>query len=613
MSSGTANVTIRAGSGAGWIRNTVDGVYPGGGAYQLGKVEDQPHSNGDTGVMALGVRNDTRGTLAGTDLDYAPFQLNGSGDLRVDVSSINTSVTPGTSATRLGKAEDAPHGSGDTGVLSLVVRNDAGTALAGTDLDYIPPTTDSAGRLWVNASGAAVPISSVTTSVTPGTAATNLGKAEDAGHTSGDVGVMALAVRNDAGGTLAGTDLDYAPLQLDASGNVRVNIAAGSSSGVQYTEGDVDVSITGTAVMWEDAGNTLEPVSAARPLPTTTTVTAVTPGTGATNLGKAEDAPHTSGDVGVMGLAVRNDTRGSLAGTDLDYAPPQLNSSGDVRTERSSARDLIVTGTITALAGEVVLDVSNTGLSTAVLDVTGIWSGAIVVAGVTDAGTVKTLLIQEINAAGPIYYSGFTSNRTFLVNVAGWTQVKAYSSAWTSGTANIYWRATAGANAGLQTSGFNPGTQTANLGKAEDSGHTSSDTGVAVWTVRNDASSASYLAGSDGDYQALQSNIAGQLKVASTETHPSSTVTSVDLLGANDATRVLTLLAANTSRRGAIIANDTDATLLVKEGSAASPTSYTDVLPPGSRWVLDYPQSTSILTCYLPQIPSGQLLVTERQ
>jgi hypothetical protein len=32
-------------------------------------------------------------------------------------------------------------------------------------------------------------------------------------------------------------------------------------------EGDVDATITGTAIMWEDAANTLRPVSAAKPLP----------------------------------------------------------------------------------------------------------------------------------------------------------------------------------------------------------------------------------------------------------------------------------------------------------------------------------------------------------
>lgn len=37
--------------------------------------------------------------------------------------------------------------------------------------------------------------------------------------------------------------------------------------GTQYTEGDADTSITGTAVMWEDASDTLRPVSSAKPLP----------------------------------------------------------------------------------------------------------------------------------------------------------------------------------------------------------------------------------------------------------------------------------------------------------------------------------------------------------
>lgn len=40
------------------------------------------------------------------------------------------------------------------------------------------------------------------TSIIPGTGATNLGKAEDAAHTSGDTGVPAWGVRNDNGATL---------------------------------------------------------------------------------------------------------------------------------------------------------------------------------------------------------------------------------------------------------------------------------------------------------------------------------------------------------------------------------------------------------------------------
>jgi hypothetical protein len=184
--------------------------------------------------------------------------------------AVGPTVTPGTGATNLGKAEDALHASGDVGVMSLAVRNDAGTALAGNG-DYIAFTTDSSGKVYATA---------IVTSVIPGTAATNLGKAEDAVHASGDTGVMALAVRNDAATALAANG-DYIPVTTDATGKVYA-----------------------TAI-----------------------VTSVVPGTAATNLGKAEDAVHASGDTGVMALAVRQDTLAALAANG-DYIPLTTDSLG---------------------------------------------------------------------------------------------------------------------------------------------------------------------------------------------------------------------------------------------------------------------------------------------
>lgn len=57
----------------------------------------------------------------------------------------------------------------------------------------------------------------------PGVSATSLGKAEDAGFTTGDVGVMALAVRNDSGTTsLTSANLDYSPISVDFNGRANV-------------------------------------------------------------------------------------------------------------------------------------------------------------------------------------------------------------------------------------------------------------------------------------------------------------------------------------------------------------------------------------------------------
>lgn len=64
-------------------------------------------------------------------------------------------------------------------------------------------------------------IGSIATAIVPGTAATNLGKAEDATHTTGDTGVMALGVRNDAAAAFTSTDGDYSPLSVDSRGVLR--------------------------------------------------------------------------------------------------------------------------------------------------------------------------------------------------------------------------------------------------------------------------------------------------------------------------------------------------------------------------------------------------------
>lgn len=63
------------------------------------------------------------------------------------------------------------------------------------------------------------------------------------------------------------------PLQYNPSNRgLLVHIAGdgvGIGGGTQYTEGDTDTTITGTAIMWEDSSDTLRSVSAAKPLPVT--------------------------------------------------------------------------------------------------------------------------------------------------------------------------------------------------------------------------------------------------------------------------------------------------------------------------------------------------------
>lgn len=64
------------------------------------------------------------------------------------VGGAPSSMTPGTGATNLGKAEDAAHASGDVGVFALGVANEAQTSLA-ADGDYIAQATDTKGNRLV--------------------------------------------------------------------------------------------------------------------------------------------------------------------------------------------------------------------------------------------------------------------------------------------------------------------------------------------------------------------------------------------------------------------------------------------------------------------------------
>lgn len=102
----------------------------------------------------------------------------------------------------------------------------------------LPAGTNAIGKLAANSG---VDIGDVdVTSVIPGTGASNLGKAEDAAHSSGDTGVMALAVRSDSDASLSSATGDYTPLQVDANGYLKVNIKAGAGSGGTASADDAD-------------------------------------------------------------------------------------------------------------------------------------------------------------------------------------------------------------------------------------------------------------------------------------------------------------------------------------------------------------------------------------
>lgn len=115
----------------------------------------------------------------------------------------------------------------------------------------------------------------------------------------------------------AGTNLNTSALALESGGNlaaIATSLAA-LDNAVSGNELQVDVlTLPALAAGTNNIGDV--------------DVLSVIPGTGATNLGKAEDAAHASGDVGVMALAVRADTAAATSGTDGDYQPILTNPRG---------------------------------------------------------------------------------------------------------------------------------------------------------------------------------------------------------------------------------------------------------------------------------------------
>jgi len=111
-------------------------------------------------------------------------------------------------------------------------------------------------------------------------------------------------------------------------------------------------------------------------------VSRVVPGTGATNLGKAEDTAHADGDVGVLFLGVRNHYTGST--TDGDYAAVSVSSYGDLHTiARRDLQRISVTSAGLTTATTTYASGDQTGNQFTLANAARVTGGGGVITGVT--------------------------------------------------------------------------------------------------------------------------------------------------------------------------------------------------------------------------------------
>lgn len=202
----------------------------------------------------------------------------------------------------------------------------------------------------------------------------NLVLAEDAAHGSGDPGLMPLAVRRDADTSLVGTDGDYAPLQVNASGSLKVAITAGAGSGgtsiadgATFTRDTTSVTLAAAAV--ESSAPTLTNGDAAALSMTTGGALRVAVASGGI-AGIAEDSAAAGGEEGIMMLAVRRDAASSGVSADGDFAALSVDSNGALRVVGSSgttqyAEDVAhASGDQLCIAGAVRRDTAAVGSGT---------------------------------------------------------------------------------------------------------------------------------------------------------------------------------------------------------------------------------------------------------
>lgn len=183
-------------------------------------------TSGQKGNLTLGAVTTAAPTY--TTAQSNPLSLTIAGALRVDNSANTQPVSLAAETTKVIGVVRNADGSGNlltstSAALDVNIKSGttsgSGTATGAIRVEL---PTNGTGVVGLNTGTNSIgKISDITTSVVPGTGATNLGKAEDAASASGDTGVFALGVRNDTVATVPTTaDGDYSQISTDKYGRV---------------------------------------------------------------------------------------------------------------------------------------------------------------------------------------------------------------------------------------------------------------------------------------------------------------------------------------------------------------------------------------------------------
>lgn len=409
------------------------------------RAEDVASADAHTGIPAMAVRKATPANTSGTDGDYEMLQVsagrlwasatidaalpagtNAIGKLAandgVDIGDTTINNASGASAVNIQDGGNSITVDGTfwqatqpvSGTVSIGNSPTVDTELTTADLDTGAGTDTRAvvGVVLAASGGGALAPGDATKGLKvqvtdgSGTQITSFGGgveyAEDTAHSSGDTGKMVFAVRRDADTSLVDATGDYAPLQVNAAGSLKVAITAGAGSGgtsladnAGFTPGSTSFTPIGGEV--DDTGTTDATENSAGIVRMTTKraihVNLRDASGSELSVGGGtqydEDTVSTAADKLTMAGVVRKDTAATLVDTDGDRTQLQVDASGRLHVNGSGVTQP-VSGTVAATqSGTWTVQPGNTANTTA-------WKvdGSAVTQPVSIAATVSENLAQ---------------------------------------------------------------------------------------------------------------------------------------------------------------------------------------------------------------------------
>ena len=373
-------------------------VITGTGATNLGKAEDAAHASADTGVAVWAVRDDgSSASLVSAASDYAPLIVDEKGALwtRTKFGTVDAPTGGGVEASTL-RVTIANDSTGlvsvDDNAGSLTVDNAALSVTGGgteasamrvtiaNDSTGLLSVDDNAGSLTIDGT---VTVSSISTSITPGTAAGNLGKAEDAAHASADTGVAVWAVRDDAASaSFVSAASDYTPLVVDEKGALWTRTRFGTTDpltggGVEAASLRVTIANDSTGVLSVDDNGGLLTVDG--------TVSANL-NAGANNIGDVDVLTIAAGDNNIGNVDVLSISAGdnNIGNVDIVTAPT-------ITTLHTHAHDAAIATSYVAIVGAEARTTSPTAVANAdVVRLTADTAGRLITQPFGPRGIVRT-------------------------------------------------------------------------------------------------------------------------------------------------------------------------------------------------------------------------------